>query len=85
MPPLPSSLAAVSDYLVFEINENVPALSGLALPIREESPDLALIGFYTYEGVEWRRVAAVKMIRAGRAEGEFSSLPANVAVLREVR
>ncbi len=85
MPPLPPNLVAVSEYLVLEINGDTPAISGFALPLTEETVDPSTIAFYTYDGGEWRRIADVKVVREGRAEGEFSSLPPNLAILKEAR
>lgn len=85
MPPLPPDLVAVSDYLEFEsAEEGAPDVSGFVIPLTEEITDFSTIAFYTYDQAEWRRVADVTTIRDGRAEGEFTSFPANIAVLKRV-
>lgn len=85
LPPLPSGLVAVSDYIEFEIDEDRPAIAGIALPINQPVSDLSALGFYTYQGGEWRLVQNVAAIQDGKAEGEFTSFPANLAVLKRVR
>jgi len=85
MPPLPSSLLAVSDYLEFDFAVgDAPAVAGFAMPLTEDVTDPSTIGFYTYEQGQWRRVADVTLVREMRAEGELTSIPANLAVLRSV-
>ena len=55
------------------------------MPLPEDIADPSTIAFYTYDGGEWRRIADVQSIRNGRAEGEFTSFPQNVALLRVAR
>jgi hypothetical protein len=85
MPPLPRDLVAVSDYLEIEFGEQgAPNISGFSLTLTEEITDPSTIAFYTYEQGEWRRAADATVTADGRAEGEFTSVPANIAVLKRV-
>ena len=83
VPPLPPDLVVVSDYYEFDLNAVEPAIAGLALPLTEEITDPSTVAFYSYVDGEWRRIADVRVVRGGRAEGELSSFPRNLAVLRE--
>jgi hypothetical protein len=85
VPPLPPEFVLVSDYFDFRTPGEEPAVAGFALPLREEVTDPASIAFYSYVDGEWERVAEVSIVRDGRAEGEFTTLPPNLAVLRDVR
>ena len=59
-----------------------PPCSGFALPLSETIDDPAGLGFYSFGEDRWRRLADVKVVQKGRAEGEFSEIPANLVVLR---
>jgi hypothetical protein len=81
--PPPPGLEAASDFIVFEVNEPAPAVIGL--PLFEAAQDESLLGFYTYVGGEWTRVADVTLRQSGTiAEGDFSVVPQNLVVLRVV-
>ena len=85
IPPLPPGLVAVSEYLEFKFAEDgPPGISGFTLPLTEEITDPSTIAFYTYEQGKWRRVADASVTPDGRAEGEFTSVPNNIAVLKQV-
>jgi hypothetical protein len=81
LPGLPPGLQQVSDYVEFNLDKDAPPISGFALPLREKIDDPAGLGFYTF-GERWQRLTDVKVIRNGRAEGEFASIPPNLVVLR---
>lgn len=83
LPALPPGLEPVSDYIEFDLDqEDLPAVAGFALPLEETIEDPAGLGFYTFIENRWQRLADVKVVRGGRAEGEFSEIPANLIVLR---
>src|SRR5438132_3660945 len=82
IPNLPPGLQQVSDYVEFNLDKDVPPISGFALPLREKIEDPAGLGFYTFVESRWQRLTDVKVVRSGRAEGEFNSIPANLVVLR---
>lgn len=82
VPSLPPGLQQVSDYVEFNLDKDVPPISGFALPLREKIEDPAGLGFYTFVESRWQRLTDVKVVRSGRAEGEFSSVPGNLVVLR---
>jgi len=83
MPALSPGLEPVSDYIEFDLDEEeLPAVAGFALPLSETIEDPAGLGFYTFVENRWQRVADVKVVRGGRAEGEFTEIPANLIVLR---
>ena len=83
IPALPPGLDQVSDYYQFNLDpESQPAVRGFALPLRDTVEDPAALGFYSFNEDRWRRLADVKVVREGRAEGEFNEIPANLVVLR---
>ena len=83
VPALPPGLDPLSAYIEFEVDqENPPNISGFVLPLRETVDDPAGLGFYTFVEGRWRRLADVKVVRNGRAEGEFTEVPPNIVVLR---
>jgi Glycosyl hydrolases family 18 len=83
VPALPPGLNQLSAYIEFDLDqENPPNISGFVLPLRETVDDPAGLGFYTYSEGRWRRLADVKVVRNGRAEGEFNNVPPNIVVLR---
>lgn len=83
MPSLPPGLVAVSDYFEFEAEDDVPALFGL--PLKEQVTDPSGLGFYTFLAGRWQRLGDVALQQDGRlAEGDFPSVPRNLAVLRVV-
>jgi len=82
IPTLPPGLQQVSDYVEFNLEKDVPPISGFALPLREKIEDPAGLGFYTFVESRWQRLTDVKVVRSGRAEGEFNSIPGNLVVLR---
>ena len=83
IPALPPGLDQVSDYYQFSLDaEEQLNVSGFALPLSETIDDPAGLGFYSFGEDRWRRLADVKVVQRGRAEGEFSEIPANLVVLR---
>lgn len=83
VPSLPAGLEQVSDYYQFNLEtEDKPLVRGFALPLTETIDDPAVIGFYSFGEERWRRLADVKVLRDGRAEGDFTDIPPNLVVLR---
>ncbi|HLC27906.1 MAG TPA: glycosyl hydrolase family 18 protein [Dehalococcoidia bacterium] len=82
IPALAPGLDQVSDYIEFDLEDDLPPVRGFALPLRETTEDPAGLGFYTFDESRWRRLAEVKVVRGGRAESEFTEVPANLVVLR---
>ena len=83
IPALPPGLDQVSDYYQFNLDtEDRPAVRGFALPLSETIDDPAGLGFYSFSEDRWRRLADVKVVQKGRAEGDFTEIPANLVVLR---
>src|SRR2546422_5712374 len=82
IPGLPPGLLALSEYVEFEAKDGTtPATIGL--PLREELKDPAGVGFYTFFEGRWQRLADIRLFQEGRAaEGDFSTVPKNLAVLR---
>ena len=84
LPPLPPTLTAVSNYLVFEVTEDSPSLSGLGIPLTERVQNADELGLYTFLNGQWQRVADVHLMQRGKlALGDFTELPENLAVLKE--
>ena len=82
VPALPPGLEQMSDYIEFDLEKDLPPIRGFALPLRAATDDPAGLGFYTFDESRWRRLAEVKVVRGGRAESEFTEVPANLVVLR---
>lgn len=83
MPALPGGLVALSDFVVFEAEDDVTAAIGL--PLNEQVEDPAGVGFYTFLDRRWQKVADVQIADGGRrAEADFSPVPQNLVVLRLV-
>ena len=84
IPALPPGLEAASQYIEFEIeNENSPAVIGL--PLRSPATEADNLGFYTFLSGRWQRQANVELLEEGRvAQGDFTAVPGNLAVLRVV-
>jgi hypothetical protein len=83
VPPLPPGLVPLSEYYEFEAEEDVPIT--LKLELIEAVDDAAGLGFYTFFDNRWQRLSEVTVQEiAGKplAEGEFPTVPANLAVLR---
>jgi hypothetical protein len=82
-PALPPGLVALSSYFEFETDEDVPIT--VKLPLSEAVDDASGLGFYVFIENRWQRLAEADVQEiAGKvlAEGEFPSVPANLAVLR---
>ncbi len=83
VPALPAGLRAVSKLLEFEVDQDV-AIS-IDLPLQSAITDSTGLGFYTFLGTRWERIADVELRNGGtRGAAEFSPVPANLAVLRVV-
>ena len=83
IPALPPGLDQVSDYYQFNLDtEDRPAVRGFALPLSETIDDPSVLGFYSFGEDRWRRLVDVKVVQRGRAEGDFTEIPANLVVLR---
>lgn len=82
LPSLPPGLAAFSDYIELEAEEDTAAEIGLQVKQKVENGDG--LGFYTFEKKRWQRVAPISEIEQdGKVVfGQFPSVPANLAVLR---
>ncbi|MDO8615581.1 MAG: glycosyl hydrolase family 18 protein [Dehalococcoidia bacterium] len=81
IPGLPAGLAAVSEFIEFETEEDIPAIIGL--PLKQRVVEPAGLGFYTFFEGRWQRLADAKVEQDGSvASGDFSSVPRNLAVLR---
>ena len=83
MPGLPPGLVALSDFVHFETDGDVPAT--ILLPLRGRPEDETGLGFYTYLEGRWQRVADARLTDEGRrAEADFTAVPENLAVLKVV-
>jgi len=84
IPALPPGLAALSDYVEFQAEEDTPVTIGLPLTT-DPGEDAAGLGFYTHFDGRWQRQAdvTVKELQGKTVgEGDFTSVPENLAVLR---
>lgn len=84
IPALPPGLAALSDYIEFQAEEDTPVTIGLPLTT-DPGEDAAGLGFYTHFDGRWQRQAdvTVKELQGKTVgEGDFTTVPQNLAVLR---
>ncbi|HET8944216.1 MAG TPA: glycosyl hydrolase family 18 protein [Dehalococcoidia bacterium] len=84
IPALPPGLAALSEYVEFEAEEDTALTIGLPLN-NNPGEDPTGLGFYTHFDGRWQRLAdvSVKQIEDRTVgEGDFTSVPENLAVLR---
>ena len=84
IPALPPGLASLSDYVEFESEEDTPVTIGLPLN-SDPGQDAGGLGFYTYFDGRWQRLSdvSVKQIESRVVgEGDFTTVPQNLAVLR---
>ena len=83
MPGLPPGLVALSDFVHFETDGDIPAT--ILLPLRGQPEDETGLAFYTYREGRWQRVADARFTDDRRqAEADFTAVPENLAVLRVV-
>jgi len=83
MPGLPPGLVSESQFVEFETEQNLPAIIGL--PLKSQVQDASGLGFYTFIENRWQRLVDVALQDDGKvAQGDFDSVPANLAVLRVV-
>lgn len=83
IPGLPPGLAAMSDYVEFQAKDkSVPAIIGL--PLKQKVEDATGLGFYTFFESRWQRLSDVSVTDGKVAEGDFPSVPDNLAVLKVV-
>jgi hypothetical protein len=81
MPALPPGLSPLSDFVEFEADDKDRRVI-IGLQVREAVTDPAGLGFYTFFDSRWQRVADVTLQQEGRfAEGDFPTVPDNLAVL----
>ena len=84
IPALPPGLASLSEYIEFQAEEDTPLTIGLPLT-GDPGEDAAGLGFYTHFDGRWQRLADVSVRELeGKTvgEGDFTTVPRNVAVLR---
>jgi hypothetical protein len=82
MPSVPPGLAAVSVFAEFS-TEGRNTFTTIGLSLHEPIDSAAGLGFYTFANGEWRRLADVTLTMDGtQAEGDFKTVPVNLAVLR---
>ena len=84
IPALPPGLASLSDYIEFQAEEDTAVTIGL--PLTGDPGEGAVgLGFYTYFDGRWQRLADVGVRELeGKTvgEGDFTTVPRNLAVLR---
>ena len=84
IPALPPGLASLSEYIEFQAEEDTPLTIGLPLT-GDPGEDAAGLGFYTHFDGRWQRLADVSVRELeGKTvgEGDFTTVPRNLAVLR---
>lgn len=83
LPPLPSGLSAVSRLYELSGPAARTGAQAIEVTLSERTDDGKNLGFYTYEGQTWKRLAAATLTPDGRsASGELPYPPQTVAVLR---
>jgi hypothetical protein len=84
-PPLPAGLTAVSAYIEFEAEAGADGALVIGVPLTEPQTNVERLGWYSYVDGEWVRLDARLTLEQDRtiAQGDFGSVPASLAVLRE--
>ncbi|MDP2948684.1 MAG: glycosyl hydrolase family 18 protein [Chloroflexota bacterium] len=85
LPDLPEGLVALSPLYEMDVPPEAEKEGCLVTKISLNTPtqDSANLGFYTYEGGTWRRLASATLADKGAgAEAQMEKIPANLAVLR---
>ena len=84
LPNVPEGLTPVSQFFDIRAPENV-AIDSITIDLNGRTQDGANLGFYTFDGDEWRRLQRAELVQDGEAaRGEFTALPKNLAVMRNV-
>jgi hypothetical protein len=84
VPRLPAGFVAASAMYDLAAPENGRGASLLTIPVKDAGSEARNLAFYTYVDGRWERIADVAITEAG-AQGEVSTLPGNVIVLRRSR
>src|SRR5512136_97855 len=85
LPTLPEGLVPLSALYEMNVPAEAKEQGCLVTTISLTTPtqDSANLGFYTYDGGNWRRLAAATLAEDGAAaEAQLTDIPANMAVLR---
>ncbi len=83
LPPLPSGLSAVSRLYELSVPDGLKGSQVIEVALTGQTDDAKDLGFYTYEGVAWKRLAVATLTAGGKsASGELPYPPKSVAVLR---
>ncbi|RJQ07257.1 MAG: hypothetical protein C4558_10000 [Dehalococcoidia bacterium] len=85
LPPLPPGLTAVSRLYELSVPEGLTGSQAIEVSLIERNGDGNNLGFYTYEGQTWKRLAVAVLTADGKgASGELPYPPKSVAVLRSM-
>ncbi len=85
LPPLPPGLIAVSRLYELSLPEGLAGSQSIEVSLIERNGDGNNLGFYTYEGQTWKRLAVAVLTADGKgASGELPYPPKSVAVLRSM-
>jgi hypothetical protein len=84
MPTLPDGLVAATKYIEFEVQDEA-AGAVIGLPLLKQEESVEGLAWYTYQDGEWERLRTIaKLENDGQvASGDFESVPASLALLRE--
>ncbi len=85
LPNLPEGLVPLSALYEMTVPDQAKEQGCLVTTISLSTPtlDAANLGFYTYDGSSWRRLASATLAADGAAaEAQLTDIPANMAVLR---
>ena len=84
LPDVPDGLMPESQFFEIRAPEKV-AIDSITIDLNGRTQDGANLGFYTFDGDEWRRLQRAELVQDGEAvRGEFTALPKNLAVMRNV-
>ncbi|MSQ61076.1 MAG: hypothetical protein EXR43_00580 [Dehalococcoidia bacterium] len=84
LPAVPDGLTPVSQFFEIRAPENI-AIDSITIDLNGRTQDGANLGFYTFDRDVWRRLQRAELVQEGEAvRGEFTALPKNLAVMRNV-
>ena len=83
MPALPGGLVALSKLYDVRVPENAKGPWSIEVTLTQQTADQNNLGFYTYDGTRWLRLADVTLAPDGTSvSGDLSSPLRSIAVLR---
>ncbi|MFQ6020257.1 MAG: glycosyl hydrolase family 18 protein, partial [Dehalococcoidia bacterium] len=86
VPSLSPNLLSVSPFYTIEAPEDAVGPASITIRLLQKVSEGDKVGFYTFEGDHWQRVAPASLETDGsEASAEFPQIPDNLAVLQVIK